>query len=131
MTDCKSTTTPFLFGVHLEDGRDTPMVDNTLYRHLVGSLQYLTHTWLDLSYEIGAISKYMQEPHELHWKASKHILRYVQGTTGYEIHYVAGFALDFTGFTDSDWVGDNTYSNSTSGYALSLGSSPICWSRKN
>ena len=32
MTDCKPVATPFLFGVHLEDGRDTPLVDNTLYR---------------------------------------------------------------------------------------------------
>jgi hypothetical protein len=44
MTDCKSATTPFLSGVRLEDGGDTPLVDNTLYQQLVGSLLYLTHT---------------------------------------------------------------------------------------
>jgi hypothetical protein len=32
MIDCKSTPTPFLSGVKLEDGRETPLVDNTLYR---------------------------------------------------------------------------------------------------
>jgi hypothetical protein len=130
MTDCKSTTTPFLSGVHLEDGGDTPVVDNTLYRQLVGSLLYLTHTRPDLSYAVGEVSRYMQEPHELHWKASKRILRYVQGTTGYGIHYATGCALDLMGFTDSDWVGDNTDHKSTSGYVLSLGSGPICWSSK-
>jgi hypothetical protein len=31
MTDCKSTTTPFLSVVHHEDGGDTLVVDNTLY----------------------------------------------------------------------------------------------------
>ena len=31
MTDCKPAPTPFLSGVHLEDGGDTPLVDNTLY----------------------------------------------------------------------------------------------------
>ena len=31
MTDYKSAPTPFLSGVKLEDGRDTPLVDNTLY----------------------------------------------------------------------------------------------------
>jgi hypothetical protein len=30
MTECKSSPTPFLSGVKLEDGRDTPLVDNTL-----------------------------------------------------------------------------------------------------
>jgi len=32
MTDCKSTATPFLSRAHLEDGRDTPVVDSTLYQ---------------------------------------------------------------------------------------------------
>jgi hypothetical protein len=53
MTDCKSAPTPFLSGVKIEDGRDTPLVDNTLYRQLVGSLLYLTHSRLDLSYAVG------------------------------------------------------------------------------
>jgi len=44
MTDCKYAPTPFLSRVRLEDGHDTPVVGNTLYRQLVGSLLYLTHT---------------------------------------------------------------------------------------
>jgi hypothetical protein len=44
MIDCKSASTPFLSGVRLEDGGDTPLVDNTLYKQLVGSLLYLTHS---------------------------------------------------------------------------------------
>ena len=77
MTDCKSTLNPFLSGVKLEDGRETPLVDNKLYRQLVGSLLYLTHSKPYLSYAIGAVSRFMQEPRELHWKAAKLILRYV------------------------------------------------------
>jgi hypothetical protein len=66
MIDCKSTPTPFLSGVKLEDGRDTPLVDNTLYRQLVGSLLYLTHSRPYLSYAVDIVSRFMQEPHELH-----------------------------------------------------------------
>ena len=88
MTDCKSALTPFLLGVKLEDGGETPLVDNTLYRQLVGSLLYLTHSRLDLSYVVGAVSKFMQESHELHWKAANCILQYVHGTITFEIHYV-------------------------------------------
>jgi hypothetical protein len=40
-------------------------------------LLYLTHSRPDLSYAVGAVSRFMQEPHELHWKAAKHILRYI------------------------------------------------------
>jgi hypothetical protein len=87
MIDCKSALTPFLLGVKLEDGGETPLVDNTLYRQLVEIFLYLTHCKLDLSYAVGTVSRFMQEPHELHWKATKHIIRYVQGTITFWIHY--------------------------------------------
>jgi hypothetical protein len=101
-----------------------------LYRQLVGSLLYLTHSRPDLSYVVGAVSRFMQEPHELHWKVAKHILRYIQGTITFGIHYAKDSTLDLIGFTDSDWVGDSIDCKSTSGYSLSLGSGPICWSSK-
>jgi hypothetical protein len=130
MIVCKSTPNPFLSGVRLEDEGDTPLVENTLYKQLVGSLLYLTHSRPDLSYAVGAVSRFMQEPHELHWKDAKHILRYVHGTITFGIHYATYSTLDLIGFTDSDWAGDNIDHKSTSGYSLSLGSRPICWSRK-
>jgi hypothetical protein len=114
MTDCKSTPNPFLSGVKLKDGGDTPLVYNTLYKQLVGSLLYLTHSRPYLSYEVIAVSRFMQEPHELHWKDAKHILRYVQGTITFGIHYAIDSTLDLIGFTDSDWDGHNTDHKSTS-----------------
>ena len=59
MIDCKSAPTPFLFGIILEDGGDTPLVDNILYQQLVGSLSYLTHTCPDISYTVGEVCRYM------------------------------------------------------------------------
>jgi hypothetical protein len=102
MTDYKSAHTPFLSRIKLEDGRDTPLVDNILYQQLVGNLLYLTHTHPNISYAIGEVSIYMQERHDLHWKASKCILKYVQGTINYGIHYATGFSLDLIGFTYLD-----------------------------
>ena len=64
----------------------------------------------------------MQDPHELHWKASKKILKYVQATTTYEIQYVAGYALDLMGLTYFDRVGDNIDRKLTSEYMLISGS---------
>jgi hypothetical protein len=59
MKNCKYSSTPFLSGVKLEDGKETPLVENTLYRHLVESLLYLTHSRPYLSYEVGTISMFM------------------------------------------------------------------------
>jgi hypothetical protein len=74
MTDCKSAPNPFLSRVRIEDGGDTPLVDNALHRQLVGSLLYLTHSRPNLSYAVGVVSRFMQDLHELHWKVGKHIL---------------------------------------------------------
>ena len=130
MADCKSAPNCFLSRVKLEDGEETPLVDSTLYRQLVGSLLYLTHSRPDLSYAVGAVSRFMQEPHELHWKDEKCILRYVLGTITFGIHYAIESTLDLIGFTNSDWDGDNTDRKSTSSYSLSLGFGSICWSSK-
>jgi hypothetical protein len=130
MTDCKSSLNPFLSEFKLEDGEETPLVDSTLYRQLVGSLFYLTHSRTDLSYAVGVVSRFMQEPHELHWKDAKCILRYVQGTITFGIHYAVDSTLYLIGFTDSDWAGDSIDHKSTSGYSLGLGFGPISWSSK-
>jgi hypothetical protein len=74
MIDYKSAPTPFLSGVRLEDGGDTPLVDNTLYKQLVGIFLYLTHSRPELFDAVGAVSWFMQDLHELHWKAAKRIL---------------------------------------------------------
>jgi hypothetical protein len=130
MIDCKSAPTPFLSRVKLEDGGETPLVDKTLYKQLVGSLLNLRHSRTDLSYAVGAVSKFMQEPHDVHWKVAKCILRYVQGTITFGIHYAVDSTLDLIRFTNSNWVGDSTGRKSTSGYSLSLGLGPIYWSSK-
>eukprot|EP00253_Pinus_taeda_P019973 PITA_19973 len=126
MSDYKLAPTPLLSGVCLEDGGDTPLVDSTLCRQLVGSFLYLTHSRPDLSYAVEVASRYMQQPYELHWNAAKCILQYMQGTIPFGIHYVVGTALNLLGFTDSDCAGDSIDRKSTSGYSLSVGSGPIC-----
>jgi hypothetical protein len=130
MTNYKSALTPFLSGAKLEDGRETPLVDSTLYKQLVGNLLYLTHSRPNLSYEIGAVSRFMQELHEIHWKDTKCILRYVQGSITFRIHYATESTLDLIKLTDFNWASNNTDRKSISGYSLSFGSGPIYWSRK-
>ena len=125
MSDCKPAPTPFLSGVKLEAKCSTPLVDATLYRQLVGSLIYLTHTKPDISFAVGMVSRFMQEPHELHWKAAKRILHYIQGTHTYGLHFAIGTGLQLVGYTDSDYAGDIDSCKSTSSYMFHLGFGPI------
>ena len=72
----------------------------------------------------------MQQPHDLHWKAAKRILQYIQGTRTYDIHYVADSELELVGYTDFDWEGYYIYWKSTYGYVFMLCGGPIFRSRK-
>eukprot|EP00253_Pinus_taeda_P015782 PITA_15782 len=79
LTDCKPAPSPFQSGVKLSVSCTSPEVDATLYRQLVGKLLYLTHNRPDLSFVVGLVARFMQNPRESHWKAAKRILRYVRG----------------------------------------------------
>ena len=49
MAECRPAPFPFLSGISLEEGKSTPPMDCTIYRQLIGSLLYLTHSrpvWL-------------------------------------------------------------------------------------
>ena len=104
-------------------------MDCTIYRQLIGSLLYLTHSWPDIYYAMNSMSRYMQNPHDLHWNVAKRILQYIQGTGTYDIRYAADSELELVGYTDSDWAGD--YIDSTFRYVFMFGGGPISWSSRN
>jgi len=56
MDDCKPTPYPFQSGVKLSSTFTSLEVDASLYRQLVGSLLYLTHTRPDLSFVVGLVA---------------------------------------------------------------------------
>ena len=97
-----------------------PRVDATLYRQLVGSLLYLTHSRPDISFVVGLVAWYMQHPHESHWKATKRMLRYICGTTQFGIHYSKGVTPLLVGLTYSDWICDPDGWKSTASYVSLL-----------
>ncbi|CAA6674892.1 unnamed protein product [Spirodela intermedia] len=57
-----------------------PLVDATAYRSIVGSLRYLVNTRLDLTFAVGYVSRFLEEPRKDHLAVVKQILRYVAGT---------------------------------------------------
>ena len=106
MSDCKACASPFQSGVKLIVDCTTPLVDATLYRQLIGSLIYLTHSRPDISFAVSMVSRFMQKPHESHWLAAKRILRYIQGSMHYGVFYSSNTNVSLLGYTDSDWAGD-------------------------
>ncbi|GJS71211.1 ribonuclease H-like domain, reverse transcriptase, RNA-dependent DNA polymerase [Tanacetum coccineum] len=74
-------------GTRLTKITEGTMVNSTEYRSLIGCLRYLLHTRPDLSYSVGLLSRFMQEPREQHMKAIRQVLRYVKGTKDHGITY--------------------------------------------
>ena len=63
----------------------------------------------------------MVKPTKLFWKASKHVLRYLRGTSGYGFWYRQEDEVKLCGFTDADWAGIPTDRKSTFGGIFSIG----------
>eukprot|EP00253_Pinus_taeda_P033502 PITA_33502 len=101
--------------------------DATKYRHLVGSLIYLTTTRPDISFAVGILSWFMQKPCEGHWSAAKRVLRYLKRTQDLGIKYTQVDDFSLIGNSDSDFDGDKETGLSTSRYAMSLGSGAVSW----
>jgi hypothetical protein len=130
MDDCKLAPSPFQYRFKLTSTYTSPEFDATLSRQLVGSLLYLTHTCPDISFVVGLVAWYMQTPHEIHWKETKNILRYVCGIVHFGIHYSSRGNPLLVGLIDSDWDDDPDDRKSTADYVFILGSRPVTWACK-
>eukprot|EP00253_Pinus_taeda_P032159 PITA_32159 len=87
MQDCKLATTPMEPGLKLSAQSSSPLVDESLFNQLVGSLIYLIATRPDISFAVCYISRFMAAPKADHWIAAKRVLRYVSGTPDYGLLY--------------------------------------------
>ena len=68
-----------------------------MYRKIVGSLIYLTISWLDLSYTVVLESQFMHLPRKPHLASMRRTLHYVSATLDYGIFYKANTNCNFMG----------------------------------
>ena len=84
-----------------------------------------------MRYAVNYISQAMVRPTKLYWKASKHVLIYLRGTTQFGLWYRHTKGVNLQGFTDAYWAGSPSDRKSTSGGIFSIGSMTIsCYNRK-
>ena len=102
-------------------------MDATVYRKLLGSLMYFVNTRPDIFYAVNQLSQAMVKPTKLFWKARKHVLRYLRGTSEYGLWYRQMDGVKFYGFIDTDWAGIPSDRKSTSGGIFSIGSTIFSW----
>jgi hypothetical protein len=130
MYGCKTVDIPLVVNEKLKKEDGGKLVDESLYRSLVGSLFYLTATRPDLMFAAGLLSRFMSKPSHLHLGAAKRVLRYIMGTLEHGIKFEKNAKIEVKGYCDSDWAGSVDDMKSTSGYVFSLGSGVISWCSK-
>ena len=90
-------------------------------------MQYLLHTSPDLSFSVGLLSRYMQEPKESYGEALKQVLRYVRGSVSLGVLYLRQSKLEVVGFSDSSDNVDEDDGKSTTSHIFYLDDCPITW----
>ena len=100
-------------------------VDVERYQSAVGKLLYLsTRTRPDIAFAVYNVAKYTANPTEDHWKAVKHILRYLAGTVNYGLLYSKDSPI---GYSDADWARKLDDHKSKSGYVFKVGGDSVSW----
>ncbi|XP_069145505.1 uncharacterized mitochondrial protein AtMg00810-like [Solanum lycopersicum] len=130
MMDCRSVDIPIAINEKFRKDDGEKKVNSSLYRNMIGSLLYLTSTREDIMFAASLLSRFMQEPSQVHFGAAKRVLRYFQGTMDYGITYKFGGYLNLIGYFDSDCSGSIDDMKSTSGYVFLFGSSICSWLSK-
>ena len=108
----------------------TPLEDPSQYRHIVGSLVYLTVTRPDIAHAVHILSQFVSAPTSIHFGHLLRVLRYLRGTSSQCLFYACDSLLQFHAYSDSTWASDPTNRRSITGYCILLGSSPLAWKSK-
>lgn len=124
------TYTPLLVHLKLSSTNGELLTQPDIYRSLVGKLNYLTNTRLDLSYTVQTLNQYMHAPRTSHLSALHHTLRYIAGSITHGILLHAFNQLTLQAFSDADWASCIDTRHSITGYILLFGNSPITWKSK-
>ena len=103
------------------------------YINAVGALMFLAvSTRPDIAYAVGVLCRFMANPGMAHWRAVKHLFRYVKGTLDHALTYAPEPSSPhlFTTFSDADHGGNPDSGKSTSAYVVRMASGAVSWLSK-
>ncbi|XP_070002827.1 uncharacterized mitochondrial protein AtMg00810-like [Nicotiana sylvestris] len=130
MENVKAIGTPMSPTTVLDDDNNGKMVDETMYRGMIGSLLYLTANRPDIMFSVCKCARFQSVPKESHLTAVKRIIRYLIGTTEFGLWYDHSNNFSLRGFSDADFVRDKTDRKSISGTCQLLKNALVSWHNK-
>ena len=115
MNESKSISTPMGTNGNLDSDASGNMVDQKLYRSMIGSQLYVTASRSDVMFSVCICARFQASPRESHLKATKRILRYLKHTQNAGLWYPKGAKFELVGYFDLDYAGCKVERKSTSG----------------
>ena len=101
------------------------------YQAVIGSIMWsMTGTRPDTAFAVIKLAKYNQNPGPDHFKAARHLMRYLLATWDYALVYDGNTSDQIMGMSDADWGMDKDERKSTSGNVFFLANSAITWKSK-
>jgi hypothetical protein len=112
-------------------GKDQQEYRDFPYQSIVGSLMHAAvMTRPDIAHVVQQVAQFMSDPQPAHCAAVKRILRYLRGTTNYQLSYGPDNDSRITAYCDADFANDPDTRKSISGFALMLNGGCFAWSSK-
>jgi len=135
MADCNPTLTPMDEHLKLSVSMSPRMPEEKLgmrvvpYRELVSKLLYLAiATRPDITYTVGVLCQFMENPGQDHWDMAKRVLRYLKGTVDMSLVYSRTSSPDlFMTYSDADLTGNPDNGQSTGGFTVCIGGGAVQW----
>jgi hypothetical protein len=135
---CSPVSTPMDPGLRLTpemgatSDEDKAFMLTIPYLSAVGALMYLGLTSRpDISNAVGILSRFSANPGPTHWKAVKHLFRYLQGTKDLRLVYGPDNSGQlFNTYTDAAHGDVKENGRSTGGYLVKFGSGAVSWNSK-
>ena len=91
------------------------------YSLVVGSLMYAQVSICPkIAFVVDVLGRYLSDSDQSHWKATKKVLWYLQGTKDLMLTYRLTDTLEVVGFSDSDYADCMDDKKSTSGYIFMM-----------
>lgn len=129
MLSAKACSTPMALGKKISSGQGELLGNPTLYKSVIGGLQYLVNSRSDIAFSVNSLSQFLSKPKD-RWKDVKRVLQYLKGTWDLCLHIKPCVNLSIVGFSDADWAGNPDDWRSVASWCVFLGEALVSWSSK-
>ena len=130
LQDTSSSDSPLEVNTKYRSKEGDQLPDPTIFRQLVGSLNYLTITRPKISFAVQRVSQFMHTPRHLHLVVVHRIIKYLRGTPNRGLFFPTGSPLRHVSYSDVDWAGCPGTRQFVLGWCMFLGDSLISWKSK-